>query len=176
MDLINDALEYHSHAIVHGGEDSNEMDEHWDSIRYFWRISQDEQRNCGRAFHRIRLAEIVYFTTALTPYSYDEPHAMVNWSHEEWECLVKKLMRLCQSCKRQDAASTVRTKEDENPKMHPRGRDPKLFGKNVKKVFDYIHINQTLTYIREPMENWRRSENRSRKQPHVKPSNLAKFW
>ena len=55
LDIINDALEYHSHAIVHGPV--QDVEAHWSSLTYFWRLSVRNQPHCGRIFHRCRIAE-----------------------------------------------------------------------------------------------------------------------
>ena len=145
LKIINDALEYHGEIIVRGTEEGNAVHDHWSSMRYLWKVSANQQLYSGRIYHRVRLAELVYYACVQHPYGALEPesesqkgdeeeqHSMVHWTAKEWEALKKKLLRLLHSIKRQDANCIVRRVQDERPMEHPRAKDKALFGMNVKK-------------------------------------------
>lgn len=188
LDLINDALEYHSHVIVNGTmEDEGALEDHWDSLRYFWKISDDHQPSCGRIFHRCRLAELVFYACNRHPYGEldeetpkhvaakeEEIHAMVNWEPKDWASLKRKLVRVCHSIKREDANRTVRSQDDERPEEVPeRANDQNFSGKHIAYLVRHITINKHLSHIRLQMEEWRRSN--SRKQPHIDEADLMEF-
>lgn len=179
LDLINDAIEYHSHSIVNGCME-DDLEDHWHSLRYFWKISEPQQPNYGRIFHRVRLAELLYYGCQ-APYDDGEGTSMVNWEAHEWDKLRDKLVRLSNSCKRRDA------NELGGPQMqgdHPRAKDKDLFGKKIDHLLRHIRINRHLSVFRLDLEewmesHWRRdssSSSRNQNQPRLSSEKLKQFW